>query len=141
MTLLRLGLAGALCALSILAAPPRKSAVKGPAAPATPGSGKALYRAYCASCHGPAGQGDGPVADSMRMRPSDLTQLTKKNGGKFPEYRLRKMLGGGEDLPAHGGKQMPVWGPLLTSGDPNSARNAMVIGNLIAHLESIQVKP
>jgi hypothetical protein len=76
----------------------------------------------------------------MRMRPSDLTLLSQKNNGKFPEYRLRKMLGGGADLPAHGGKQMPVWGPMLLSPDPNDARNAVVIRNLIEHLMSIQIK-
>jgi hypothetical protein len=77
----------------------------------------------------------------MRMRPSDLTVLSKKNNGKFPEFRLRKILGGDDDLPAHGGRKMPVWGPLLTSANPNGARNSVVIRNLIEYLISIQAKP
>jgi len=141
MTLLRLGLTAALWAMGLWAAPPRESMPQSQATPATPGSGKDLYKVHCASCHGPGGKGDGPVADSMRMRPSDLTVLSKKNSGKFPEYRLRKMLGGSDDLPAHGGKQMPVWGPLLTSANPNDARNSVVIRNLIEYLISIQSKP
>jgi mono/diheme cytochrome c family protein len=122
------------------AAPPREGGLPAAPAPATPGSGKDLYRAHCASCHGVNGKGDGPVADSMRMRPTDLTLLSQNNGGKFPEFRLRKMLGGVDDLPAHGGKQMPVWGPLLTGASPNNARNSVVVRNLIAYLQSIQAK-
>jgi putative copper resistance protein D len=34
--------------------------------------GEPLYARYCASCHGPYGSGDGPVADSLPKRPSNL---------------------------------------------------------------------
>jgi len=36
--------------------------------------GATLYRQHCASCHGPLGHGDGPVAASLTLRPPDLTQ-------------------------------------------------------------------
>lgn len=42
-----------------------------PAAPA-PG-GQAVYERHCASCHGPAGRGDGPAAPFLTPRPRDFT--------------------------------------------------------------------
>lgn len=45
----------------------------------TPGSapdqGAALYATHCASCHGEHGGGDGPLAEGMKPRPSNLTAL------------------------------------------------------------------
>jgi mono/diheme cytochrome c family protein len=41
------------------------------AAPPAP-EGRALYRTYCASCHGPAGRGDGPDASLFAVPPRDL---------------------------------------------------------------------
>jgi putative copper export protein/mono/diheme cytochrome c family protein len=35
--------------------------------------GASLYPADCASCHGPAGRGDGPAAAALRVPPADLT--------------------------------------------------------------------
>lgn len=37
---------------------------------ATPEPGEALYLTHCASCHGPAGRGDGPEAPPMARVPS-----------------------------------------------------------------------
>jgi mono/diheme cytochrome c family protein len=34
-------------------------------------AGARLYSTYCASCHGPKGQGDGPIAASMNPRPAN----------------------------------------------------------------------
>jgi putative copper export protein/mono/diheme cytochrome c family protein len=35
--------------------------------------GQALYGPHCASCHGPDGEGNGPAAASLRIKPADLT--------------------------------------------------------------------
>ena len=35
--------------------------------------GLAVYQGNCAACHGPYGYGDGPVADTGSVKPSDLT--------------------------------------------------------------------
>ena len=40
--------------------------------------GKALYDKSCASCHGPAGKGDGPAAKAMKNKPpADLGAKVK----------------------------------------------------------------
>lgn len=44
-----------------------------PAAAAAPeGSPESNYAKYCAQCHGPAGNGDGPMARMMSQKPSNL---------------------------------------------------------------------
>ncbi len=43
-----------------------------PADEASLARGQALYQAYCVSCHGPQGRGDGPNAASLPVPPADL---------------------------------------------------------------------
>ena len=45
------------------------------------GSGQLMYASYCASCHGTKGLGDGPAAPALKVLPTDLTSLSRKNGG------------------------------------------------------------
>ena len=46
-------------------------------------AGKALFAKTCASCHGPAGKGDGPKGRDLQPKPSDLTspQVTAQSEG------------------------------------------------------------
>ncbi|MGH1405761.1 MAG: c-type cytochrome [Rhodomicrobiaceae bacterium] len=72
--------------------------------------GKENYRRYCASCHGTTGLGDGPVADSLKQKPADLTQLSKRAGGTFPRQKIIKTIDGRLMPDSHGNAEMPVWG-------------------------------
>lgn len=105
-----------------------------------PESGNGLYKSYCASCHGLTGRGDGPAADAFRMRPTDLTRLTHKAKGVFPAAQLLRMLGGSDALPAHGGRQMPVWGPTLAAPGANDSQSLRRLRSLIGYIESMQDK-
>lgn len=40
-------------------------------------SGKQMFEAYCASCHGMGGKGGGPVASALKVPPADLTVLSR----------------------------------------------------------------
>jgi mono/diheme cytochrome c family protein len=71
--------------------------------------GKREFEANCASCHGMDGKGRGPLVEFLRKSPPDLTQLTKTNQGVFPMNRLYTTIEG-ENVPAHGSRDMPVWG-------------------------------
>jgi mono/diheme cytochrome c family protein len=73
-------------------------------------SGAEMYKTWCASCHGPTGKGDGPAAAALKKPPADLTQLAKKNGGKFPTQRVRDYIDGTKEVASHGSRDMPVWG-------------------------------
>lgn len=71
--------------------------------------GKREFEANCASCHGTSGKGNGILVEHLRKSPPDLTLLAKKNGGVFPLSRMYDVIDGA-DVPAHGTRDMPVWG-------------------------------
>ncbi len=54
--------------------------------------GKAEYRSSCASCHGIDGKGNGPVSADLRVPPSDLTVLARRNNGVFPFYSVYEII-------------------------------------------------
>src|SRR5215467_11809422 len=71
-----------------------------PARATSAASGKEMFKAYCASCHGESGKGDGPAAAALKAKPSDLSALAKSNGGKFPADRVQSILHGQATLSA-----------------------------------------
>ncbi len=116
---------------------------KGPPPATSPTSGREMYIAYCAACHGVDGKGDGPVALSLKTAPADLTRLTAKNNGKFPSAEVYNAIKGDPNMPtpAHGSTNMPVWGTVFSSMNQHS--DAVVhlrIGNLVRYIETIQAK-
>jgi mono/diheme cytochrome c family protein len=78
-------------------------------------TGAALYHVHCASCHGDSGRGDGMVGAALRTPPSDLTLLTNRNNGIFPEVMVSEFIDGTRDVTAHGPRSMPVWGLIFQS--------------------------
>ena len=122
-------------------------AAQGPAkiskvpAPVTPAdSGKSMFGAYCASCHGFDGKGSGPAAPALKTPPADLTLLARKNGGKYPSLVVVNAIKDGVGS-AHGSKDMPVWGPILLSVSPNGSPVVQQrISNLTDYIETLQVK-
>ncbi len=118
-----------------------KTEVRKVAAPRlSPVSGQENYKAYCASCHGLAGKGDGPVATTLKVPPADLSRLAANAGGKYPMMHVEQMIRNA-DTPAHGSKDMPVWGPVfrkISSG--NDAQVQLRITNLAKYIETLQGK-
>jgi len=74
--------------------------------------GPALYKAYCAACHGPEAKGNGPVASTLKLPPADLTRISARNGGTFPLMRIERIISGQEERRGHGA--MPAWGPVFS---------------------------
>jgi mono/diheme cytochrome c family protein len=114
---------------------------KVPAPYTSPASGKQMYLAYCASCHGPHAKGDGPAAGALKIPPADLTALAEKNNGKFPSNHVAAILNGQEEVTAHGSKDMPVWGPVffrVSRGHVTEVQQR--ISNLTQYIESLQGK-
>jgi len=106
-----------------------------------PSSGKEMYAAYCASCHGADGKGNGPAAPALKTTPTDLTQIAARNGGTFPDAHITQVIRGDSMTAAHGNKEMPVWGPVfLQMGGHDTAQVQLRISNLTKYLASIQAK-
>ena len=114
---------------------------KVPAAYTDPSSGKGMYIAYCASCHGVDGKGDGPAEPALKALPTNLTVIAAKNGGVFPDAHIMQIIKGDSMTAAHGNKEMPVWGPVfLQMGQHDTAQVQLRIRNLTKYLASIQQK-
>jgi hypothetical protein len=73
--------------------------------------GSDLSKAYCASCYGADGKGDGPMAESLKVKPAYLTRIAARNVGTFPLMRIERIIcGEGRSPNGHGSGEMPVWG-------------------------------
>ena len=104
-------------------------------------SGKEMYSQYCAPCHGTDGKGAGPAASSMKVMPTDLTQLSRKHDGKYPANSVASVLKFGSGPASHGSADMPVWGPLFKSLDKyHETVVQQRISNLVSYIDSLQAK-
>jgi mono/diheme cytochrome c family protein len=72
--------------------------------------GSKEYRVACLNCHGAGGKGDGPMAELLKKKPSDLTMLAKNNEGEYPFLRVYQTIDGRVVVPGHGDRAMPIWG-------------------------------
>jgi mono/diheme cytochrome c family protein len=107
----------------------------------SPASGEEMYKTYCAVCHGTDGKGGGPAASALKVAPADLTQLSKNNGGKYPALKVSSAIRNEADVPAHGSKDMPVWGSLfwnMSHGHESEVQQR--VANLTKYIESLQAK-
>ena len=99
---------------------------------------RVLYGTHCASCHGLSGRGDGPLADVMRRRPSDLTEIRRRYRG-FPTDLMIRIVDGRHPVRGHGSLEMPVWGDVFrTGGVPNEVAIRERIVALVQYLEGIR---
>jgi len=107
-------------------------------------SGEALYRRFCASCHGVEGRGDGPVAASFRVEVPDLTQTARRLAGAQGRERIIRIIDGRYVVGAHGTRIMPVWGEDLSRleiGNPDAERSSQLIIQRLAEYVSSLQKP
>jgi len=72
--------------------------------------GKAEFQSSCANCHGADAKGNGPVSVQLKTPPPDLTVLARKNNGAFPTDAVYDTIYGLKEIPAHGTREMPIWG-------------------------------
>src|ERR1039457_5170675 len=116
---------------------PEKAIKHVPIKATSPVSGKDMYTAYGAVCHGTDGKGGGPAASALKVPPTDLTLLSKSNGGKYPALKVTSSIHGESALPAHGSKEMPVWGSLfwnMSGGHEGEVQQRVT--NLTQYIES-----
>jgi mono/diheme cytochrome c family protein len=119
---------------------------QGQAQQAIPGAnvsiGEQYFRQYCGACHGIDGRGNGPVATMLRTPPPDLTRIAQRRGGNFPDAEIAAQIDGRTVVPAHGSRDMPIWGVRFaekSGGDDvgeEAVRGHLVV--LINYLKTIQ---
>lgn len=106
--------------------------------------GRADFMRLCSSCHGASARGDGPVASSLKKRPADLTRITARHGGSFPDSEVTAYIDGRRDVAAHGSREMPVWGLVLAQPIHEHASGEEVLRGrllvLVEYLRSIQTE-
>ena len=111
-------------------------------------SGKLMFRSYCSPCHGTDAMGDGPVAETLKKKPANLTVLSKNNGGTFPYQEVYDMISGEKVVASHGTREMPIWGVAFARANPEQGgvnapgRSPQAvkrrINTIIAYIQSIQ---
>jgi mono/diheme cytochrome c family protein len=108
--------------------------------------GQSHYQRYCSVCHGEQGRGKGPLVEYLKITPTDLTQLTKQNGGQFPFWRVYRIVDGREEVRGHGTRAMPIWGDEIRTDETKALpqfQEDLVAGRIwqmLSYLESIQEK-
>lgn len=105
--------------------------------------GDRTYRVFCAGCHGTGARGDGPMADLLKVPPTDLTRIRAAHGGTFPAERVAEAIDGRAVVRGHNA-QMPIWGWSFKDrgrdwGDQEKEVQERV-RDLVLYLESIQAK-
>jgi mono/diheme cytochrome c family protein len=103
-------------------------------------SGRYTYRTYCASCHGEDGKGEGPLAESLRFHPPDLSLLAKHNGGTYPADFVAQIIDGRKAVEGHGGPDMPVWGDAFKNAETGYDEEHVKekIRAVVLHLQTLQ---
>lgn len=98
---------------------------------------KGMFDSYCAVCHGKGGTGNGPAAKALAKVPADLTKISARNAGKFPDVRVRRYIQGADEVAAHGSRDMPMWGSLFNSLNRDTAE--LRVAALADYIKGMQV--
>jgi mono/diheme cytochrome c family protein len=72
--------------------------------------GRIEFLSKCATCHGPAGRGDGPHSVKLKAKPPNLTTLAKRNKGVFSQRAVYDAIDGRKATGSHRIADMPIWG-------------------------------
>ena len=81
-----------------------------------------MFQSYCSPCHGKSATGDGPAAAAFKKAPADLTKISARNGGKYPEVKVKRYIEGLDEVAAHGSRDMPMWGALFRDLNRDTAQ-------------------
>jgi mono/diheme cytochrome c family protein len=103
-------------------------------------NGAHTFKTHCAVCHGRTGRGDGSLSAILRVTPTDLTQIGKRNHGQFPFDKMTRIIDGRMHVEGHGDSNMPVWGDAFLASREGSDEGKVRerIRELVHYLASIQ---
>ncbi|WP_456405575.1 c-type cytochrome [Thiolapillus sp.] len=104
---------------TVLAAPSQEEAIK---------KGREHFKIFCVNCHGVNADGKGPLVESLKITPYDLTAL-KQTGDLCIAERVLRAIAGLHDVAAGQKKDMPVFSGNLES---------ITVYEITQYLKSIQ---
>jgi mono/diheme cytochrome c family protein len=108
--------------------------------------GKADFNKHCAPCHGTNGKGHGPEVQVIPgIKPSDLTLISRNNGGVFPFQEVADTIDGRKGVPSHKRFDMPFWGVnFQQQGQEFTPQSEAVakarIDAVVSYIETIQAQ-
>jgi mono/diheme cytochrome c family protein len=97
------------------------------------------FRRHCALCHGLDARGGGPLAEAMKLAPTDLTRLAARNNGEFPAGRVADVIRNGGGVLGHGSTAMLAWGVYFAERRHPEIGKAR-ISALVNYIKSLQQK-
>jgi mono/diheme cytochrome c family protein len=108
-------------------------------------TGQQDYQHYCAVCHGPKGKGNGEASYTLPgTNPPDLTQLSRRNGGKFPFEDVDEIVDGRKEFPSHERLNMPFFGTDMQMEEgatpQGEAKTDARITAIVRYIETLQQK-
>lgn len=128
----------AVLTLFAASAPAQPQVERKPIKPVPASDAGAMFQNYCAACHGKEAKGNGPAASALTKTPADLTRISARNGGKFPDVKVKRYIEGLDEVPAHGTRDMPMWGDLFRALNRDTAQ--IRVQALSDYLKALQVK-
>ena len=103
--------------------------------------GAKIFHYHCVACHGTDGRGHGPASVALKHPVPDLTLISERSGGKFPFQRVKEIIEGKEPgLLAHGGREMPIWGPIFHEVESDQDWGEVRLDAITRQIEAIQQK-
>ncbi|WP_245280070.1 cytochrome c [Hyphomicrobium sp. 99] len=97
--------------------------------------GEMPYMTYCALCHG-MGTDTGMFAEALKRPAPDLTLIAKRNGGMFPEGRVKAIIRDG-GVSGHGTMRLLAWERYFRKDTPPEHAD-QVIDDITSYLEKHQ---
>ncbi len=106
--------------------------------------GQQQFSRYCSTCHGPGAEGDGVASSLFKKTPPNLTLLSQRNDGVFPEEKVLAVVKGESPIAAHGEREMPVWGEILDLPNETTVETETIsdskLTSVVYYLRSVQKK-
>ena len=105
-----------------------------PARSVASADGATLFEAYCASCHGKKGRGNGPAARLLGDPVPDLALISSRDG----TFRILHVQAHITDVGMHA--YMPDWSSILGGVNNRYWPEPLLVHNLARHIQSLQVQ-
>jgi hypothetical protein len=106
--------------------------------------GATLFQAYCASCHGATGRGNGPAARALSVPVPDLTHYSEVHEGDCLMRVIGTLQTGhrrpNEPKVLERDLDMPNWEPIFKSLSSDPVAGYLRLRNVSAYVVTIQAK-